>query len=90
MERAAKSARELESSKHVKAAIELSKREQNVKAKDSDARKAEAMAESEKARITQIQVAGDEKRKTIAFERKSKEVRAPLSSRIVALPRILP
>lgn len=78
LERAAKAARELESSKHVKAAVELSKREQNVKVREYDARKAEASADAEKAKAAQIQIAAEERRKTIAFERKAKEV-SPIS-----------
>jgi len=74
LERAAKAARELEGSKHVKQAVEMSKREQNVKAKEHDARRAEALADSERAKAAQIQMAGEERRKTIAFERKAKEV----------------
>ena len=76
LERAAKAARELEKSPHVKSAIELAKREQNVEARKAEAKAAEAKADMERLHVQQIEVQGAERRKTIQFQREQNEVRA--------------
>jgi ATPase family AAA domain-containing protein 3A/B len=82
LERAAKAARELEKSPHVKAAVELAKREQNVEARKAEAKAAEAKAEMERLHLHQIEVQGAERRKTIQFQREQNEVRGARNSAV--------
>ena len=74
LERAAKAARELESSKNVKALLELSKREAEVKKAVEDRKAAEANAQRAGYAKEQEVVRWEEQRKTLQYNKQLQQV----------------
>jgi hypothetical protein len=81
LERAAKFARELEKSTHSREAIEISKREQNIKQAEISRDTERAKAENAKALVEQERVRWEEQRRTIEFNRQQQQVRTWACSR---------
>lgn len=75
LERAAKAARELESSKNVKALLELSKREAEVKKSVEERKAAEANAQRAAYQKEQEVVRWEEQRKTLQYQKETQRVR---------------
>jgi ATPase family AAA domain-containing protein 3A/B len=75
LERAAKAARELEKSKNVKALLELSKRESEVKVAGENRKAAEANAQRAQFAKEQEALRWEEQRKTLAYNKQMQQAR---------------
>lgn len=75
LERAAKAARELEGSKNVKALLELSKREAEVKKAVEERKAAEANAQKAGYAKEQEAIRWEEQRKTLQYNKQMQQVR---------------
>ena len=75
LERAAKAARELEGNKNVKAILEMSKREQELKKTTEERKSAEANAQRAQFGVEQEKVRWEEQRKTIEYNKRQQKVR---------------
>jgi ATPase family AAA domain-containing protein 3A/B len=78
LERAAKAARELEQSKNVKAIIEMSKREQELKKATEERKAAEANATRAQFGVEQEKVRWEEQRKTIEYNKRQQKASMPV------------
>ncbi|KAK3105048.1 hypothetical protein FSP39_016060 [Pinctada imbricata] len=76
LERAAKAAKDLESSKHAKEALELSKQQESTKQMEQQARIKEMEAHLEQMKVEQVRAQQEERRKTMQEETKQHQQRA--------------
>ncbi|XP_064610548.1 ATPase family AAA domain-containing protein 3-B-like [Liolophura sinensis] len=76
LERAAQAAKELESSKHAKDALELTKLQEQSKQLEFQGKIKEYEAHMEQLKVEQVRAAQEEKRKTLAEETKQHQQRA--------------
>lgn len=82
LERAAKAAKELEKSSHAKDALKLSQMQEQTLQAEHQRRMKEAEIEIEQMKHRQIQLANEERRKTLAEETKQHQSRAEYEDRL--------
>ncbi|OAF67946.1 ATPase family AAA domain-containing protein 3 [Intoshia linei] len=82
LERAAKSAKELEKSPHANKAFELIKAQEKTKQKELEAKAADYQLQFEKYKIDSSRIAEEERRKSFGEETKQKQVRLDYQDRL--------
>ncbi|XP_051895163.1 ATPase family AAA domain containing 3 [Pristis pectinata] len=82
LERAAKAARELDSSRHAKDALDLSRLQEQTVQLEHQSRIKEYEAAVEQLRSDQIKIQGEEKRKTLAEETRQHQARAQYQDKL--------